>query len=60
MDTTTSRALLGRLTQAERVSLLSARDWWRTPAIQRDGVFIPHIKVRLVEHHWERKSINDT
>jgi beta-glucosidase len=37
--------LVSRLTLEERVSLLSAVDWWRTPTIKRDDVFIPHIKM---------------
>jgi beta-glucosidase len=37
--------LLGKLTLEEKVSLLAAKDWWRTPIIDRDGVFVPHIKV---------------
>ncbi|PWY67929.1 glycoside hydrolase [Aspergillus heteromorphus CBS 117.55] len=36
--------LLHKLTQEEKVSLLAAKDWWRTPVIQRDEVFVPHIK----------------
>ncbi|KAJ5222799.1 uncharacterized protein N7469_009039 [Penicillium citrinum] len=36
--------LLRQLTREEKISLLSATDWWRTPAIQRDGFTIPHIK----------------
>ena len=37
--------LLNRLSVEEKVQLLSAVDWWRTPVIKKDGVFIPHIKV---------------
>ena len=37
--------LLSKLTLKEKVSLLAAVDWWRTPVIKRDGVFVPHIKV---------------
>jgi beta-glucosidase len=37
--------LLRNLKLEEKVSLLSATDWWRTPRIERDGVFVPHIKV---------------
>jgi hypothetical protein len=37
--------LLEKLTREERVSLLAAVDWWRTPIIKRDDVFVPHIKV---------------
>lgn len=36
--------LVSKLTLNEKVSLLAAKDWWRTPTIQRDGVFVPHIK----------------
>ncbi|CEL05687.1 hypothetical protein ASPCAL06804 [Aspergillus calidoustus] len=36
--------LLGKLTLEEKVSLLAAVDWWRTPVIHRDDVFVPHIK----------------
>lgn len=36
--------LLEKLTLNERISLLSAKDWWRTPVIDREGVFVPHIK----------------
>lgn len=39
-------ALLAKLTLKEKISLLSATDWWRTPVIERPGVFVPHIKVR--------------
>lgn len=39
--------LLSKLTLEEKVSLLAAVDWWRTPVIKRDGVFVPHIKVCL-------------
>lgn len=41
-------SLLKKLTLEEKVSLLAAVDWWRTPVIKRDGVFVPHIKVRYV------------
>ncbi|KAL2833969.1 glycoside hydrolase superfamily [Aspergillus pseudoustus] len=34
----------GKLILEEKVSLLAAVDWWRTPVIQRDDVFVPHIK----------------
>ncbi|KAJ5644258.1 uncharacterized protein N7484_006765 [Penicillium longicatenatum] len=37
-------ALLAKLTREEKVSLLAATDWWRTPEIRRDGIFVPHIK----------------
>ncbi|KAH7336659.1 glycoside hydrolase superfamily [Rhexocercosporidium sp. MPI-PUGE-AT-0058] len=37
--------LLDCLTLKEKVSLLAAADWWRTPTIERDDVFIPHIKM---------------
>lgn len=37
--------LVSQLTLEEKVSLLSAIDWWRTPTIKRDNVFIPHIKM---------------
>lgn len=50
MDTSASpvdlEALLGKLTLEEKVSILAATDWWRTPVIKRDDVFVPHIKVR--------------
>ncbi|KAF4449691.1 hypothetical protein F53441_7092 [Fusarium austroafricanum] len=36
--------LVAQLTVEEKVSLLAAVDWWRTPTIKRDNVFIPHIK----------------
>ncbi|KAL9562632.1 hypothetical protein ACKAV7_013196 [Fusarium commune] len=36
--------LISKLTVEEKVSLLAAVDWWRTPTIKRDNVFIPHIK----------------
>ncbi|KAL7916797.1 glycoside hydrolase superfamily [Trichoderma velutinum] len=36
--------ILSKLTLKEKVSLLAAKDWWRTPVIKRDGVFVPHIK----------------
>jgi beta-glucosidase len=38
-------ALLARLDLKEKISLLSAVDWWRTPVIDRPGVFVPHMKV---------------
>lgn len=37
--------LLSKLTLTEKVSLLAAKDWWRTPVIEREGIFVPHIKV---------------
>ncbi|KAF2840947.1 glycoside hydrolase family 3 protein, partial [Patellaria atrata CBS 101060] len=37
--------LLPKLTLEEKVSLLAGADWWRTVGIQRDGVFIPKLKV---------------
>ncbi|RGP77235.1 hypothetical protein FLONG3_4750 [Fusarium longipes] len=37
--------LVSKLTVEEKVSLLAAVDWWRTPTIKRDDVFIPHIKM---------------
>ncbi|KAL4731405.1 hypothetical protein ACLX1H_000371 [Fusarium chlamydosporum] len=37
--------LVSQLTIEEKVSLLSAVDWWRTPTIKRDNVFVPHIKM---------------
>jgi beta-glucosidase len=37
--------ILSELTLQEKVSLLAAKDWWRTPTIDRDDVFVPHIKV---------------
>jgi hypothetical protein len=50
--------ILSKLTLKEKVSLLAAKDWWRTPIIKRDGVFVPHIKVRT-KSPWEtgRKDI---
>lgn len=38
-------SLLAKLTLEEKVSLLAAVDWWRTPVIKRDEAFVPHIKV---------------
>ena len=38
-------SLVAKLDLKEKVSLLSAVDWWRTPVIERPGVFVPHIKV---------------
>lgn len=40
----TTADLVSKLTVEEKVSLLAAVDWWRTPTIKRDDVFIPHIK----------------
>ncbi|RYC91499.1 putative beta-glucosidase I [Fusarium oxysporum f. sp. narcissi] len=40
----TAIELISQLTVEEKVSLLAAVDWWRTPTIKRDDVFIPHIK----------------
>ncbi len=37
--------ILSKLTLEEKVDLLAAKDWWRTPIIKREGVFVPHIKV---------------
>ncbi len=39
-------SILSKLTLEEKVRLLAAKDWWRTPAINRDNVFVPQIKVR--------------
>lgn len=39
--------LLERLTVEEKISLLAATDWWRTPVIDRNGVYVPQIKVSL-------------
>ncbi|PVI02837.1 glycoside hydrolase family 3 protein [Periconia macrospinosa] len=36
---------LSQLTLEEKISLLAAKDWWRTPTIRRDNVFVPHIKM---------------
>ncbi|KAH7018178.1 glycoside hydrolase superfamily [Microdochium trichocladiopsis] len=36
--------ILSQLTLEEKISLLAAVDWWRTPVIKRDGLFVPHIK----------------
>jgi hypothetical protein len=41
------KTVLGKLTLEEKVSMLAAVDWWRTPVIKREGVFVPHIKVRI-------------
>ncbi|CAG7565970.1 unnamed protein product [Fusarium equiseti] len=41
----TTNDLVSQLTIEEKVSLLSAVDWWRTPTIERDNVFVPHIKM---------------
>ncbi|KAH7471853.1 putative beta-glucosidase I [Fusarium oxysporum f. sp. matthiolae] len=41
----TTSDLVSQLTIEEKVSLLAAVDWWRTPTIKRDNVFIPHIKM---------------
>lgn len=41
--------LLDRLSVEEKVQLLSAVDWWRTPVIKKDDAFIPHIKVPCLE-----------
>lgn len=39
--------ILSSLTLEEKIRFLSGVDWWRTPVIQRDEVFVPHIKVCL-------------
>ncbi|KAL1954053.1 hypothetical protein VTO42DRAFT_1787 [Malbranchea cinnamomea] len=39
------RELLKKLTLEEKVGLLSGADWWRTVRIDREGVFVPQIKV---------------
>ncbi|KAJ5652987.1 glycoside hydrolase superfamily [Penicillium longicatenatum] len=38
-------SLLSKLTLEEKVSLLAGADWWRSPTIKREGVFVPHIKL---------------
>jgi beta-glucosidase len=38
------KTVLGKLTLEEKVSMLAAVNWWRTPVIKREGVFVPHIK----------------
>jgi beta-glucosidase len=50
--------VLSRLTLEEKVSLLAAKDWWRTPVIKRNGVFVPHIKVRALQSVWITKGID--
>lgn len=45
MESQSVQTLLSKLTLEEKVSLLAAVDWWRTPVIKRDDVFVPHIKV---------------
>ncbi|KAM0431471.1 hypothetical protein ACHAPT_005449 [Fusarium lateritium] len=37
--------LVSKLTIKEKVKLLAAFDWWRTARIDRDDVFVPHIKL---------------
>ncbi|BCS30062.1 uncharacterized protein APUU_80365A [Aspergillus puulaauensis] len=44
MESHNVQTLLSKLTLEEKVSLLAAVDWWRTPVIKRDDVFVPHIK----------------
>lgn len=39
-------AILSELSLEEKISLLAGVDWWRTPVIKRDNVFVPHIKVK--------------
>lgn len=46
MESQNVQTLLNKLTLEEKASLLAAVDWWRTPVIKRDDVFVPHIKVR--------------
>ncbi|KAL7940829.1 glycoside hydrolase superfamily [Trichoderma barbatum] len=36
--------VLSKLTLEEKVSLLAAKDWWRTTVIKREDIFVPHIK----------------
>ncbi|KAF4468585.1 glycoside hydrolase superfamily [Fusarium albosuccineum] len=36
--------LVSSLSLDEKISLLAGVDWWRTPVIKREGVFVPHIK----------------
>ncbi|KAM5349957.1 hypothetical protein ACJ41O_006462 [Fusarium nematophilum] len=36
--------VLSALTLEEKISFLSGVDWWRTPVINREKVFVPHIK----------------
>lgn len=43
--------LVEKLTEEEKVQLLSAVDWWRTPVLQRHGIFVPHIKVSAQVQH---------
>ncbi|KAF5560915.1 glycoside hydrolase family 3 [Fusarium phyllophilum] len=42
---TPTNNLISKLIVEEKVSLLAAVDWWRTPTIKRHDVFIPHIKM---------------
>ncbi|KAF5658702.1 beta-glucosidase [Fusarium heterosporum] len=38
--------IVSHLTIQEKISLLAAVDWWRTPTIRRDNqIFVPHIKM---------------
>lgn len=47
-DTVDLEAILRQLTLEEKVSLVSACDWWRTPIVRRgEKVLIPHVKVRI-------------
>ncbi|CRK15433.1 Beta-glucosidase B like protein [Verticillium longisporum] len=39
-----SASIVAKLTLKEKISLLGGVDWWRTATIDRDGVFVPHIK----------------
>ncbi|KAF4547929.1 Beta-glucosidase B-like protein [Elsinoe fawcettii] len=41
---TDTPTILSLLTLEEKISLLSATDWWRTPTIDRPEVFVPQIK----------------
>jgi beta-glucosidase len=47
-----TRDVRSKLNLEEKISLLAAKDWWRTPVIQRDNVFVPHIKVSPKISRW--------
>ncbi|KAM0327001.1 hypothetical protein ACHAQA_006122 [Verticillium albo-atrum] len=39
-----SASIVSKLSLEEKISLLAGVDWWRTATINRDDVFVPHIK----------------
>jgi hypothetical protein len=49
--------LLHKLTLEEKVRLLAGEDWWRTATIDRDDIFVPHVKVSVFKWHYSFSSM---